>query len=158
MQVHLETLTTQPVEIIQPTTGAHDMSRSPSRPANDCSRAESMNPTLREHTMTELEELESIYCEMHKDAYGVKARWYRAESVEQARADLARLEVVVQEQIASDREAERHAIAAFEELARSYGGVETAKRWQHQAYATNGDDEYLCYCMGLPYGYFRAAA
>ena len=38
--------------------------------------------------LSELEQLEIIYCDMHKDVYGVKARWYRAESVEQARRDL----------------------------------------------------------------------
>jgi hypothetical protein len=108
--------------------------------------------------MTELEELESLYCDMHKDVYGVKARWYKAESVEQARADLDRLQVALNEQMAADARAQQQAIAAFEELAKSYGGVETAKRWQHQAYNTNGDDEFLCYHLGLPYGYFKQAA
>jgi hypothetical protein len=112
----------------------------------------------QETQMTELEELESIYCEMHKDVYGVKARWYRAESVEAARADLARLGEALDAEMASQRKAQQEAIAAFEELAKSYGGVETAKRWQHQAYDTNGDDEYLCYHLGLPYGYFRKTA
>ena len=107
------------------------------------------------HTMTELEELESIYCDMHKDVYGVKARWYRAESVEKAREDLARLEKELEAQMEADKKSQQLAIEAFEELARSYGGVETAKRWQHQAYNTQGDDEYLCYHLGLPYGYFK---
>jgi hypothetical protein len=30
-----------------------------------------------------------------------------------------------------------------------------ALRWVHEAEETNGDDEYLCYTVGLPYGYFR---
>lgn len=108
------------------------------------------------HTMTELEELECIYCEMHKDVYGVKARWYRAETVEQARADIARLEVELEAVMEQDRQSQNAAIKAFEELAASYGGdIETAKRWQHQAYDTRGDDEYLCYHLGLPYGYFK---
>lgn len=108
-----------------------------------------------ERQLTELEELESIYCDMHKDVYGVKARWYKAESVEQARADLERLSKELEAQMEADARAQKEAIAAFEELARSYGGIETAKRWQHQAYGTDGDDEYLCYKLGLPYGYFR---
>lgn len=106
-------------------------------------------------TMTELEELESIYCDMHKDVYGVKARWYRAESVEKAREDLKVLEAALEVQMEADRKSQQEAIAAFEELARSYGGVETAKRWQHQTYGTDGDDEFLCYHLGLPYGYFK---
>ncbi len=108
--------------------------------------------------LSELEQLECIYCETYKDVYGIKARWYRAESVEKAREDLARLQVELEAQMARDAEAQQQAIAAFEELAKSYGGVETAKRWQHQAYNTQGDDEYLCYHLGLPYGYFKKAA
>ena len=105
--------------------------------------------------MTEQQELESIYCEMHKDVYGVKARWYRAASVEQARADLAVLEAELEKVMALEKAAQEQAIKAFEELAKTCGSVETAKRWQHQAYGTDGDDEYLCYHLGLPYGYFK---
>lgn len=105
--------------------------------------------------MTRKEELESIYCELHKDVYGVKARWYHADTVEQAEADVAALQVQGEAVWAQEREAQQEAIRAFEELAASYGGVETAKRWQHQAYGTDGDDEFLCYHLGLPYGYFR---
>lgn len=105
--------------------------------------------------LSEKEQLESIYCDLHKDVYGVKARWYHADTVEQARADLAVLQAEAERQWEQDRIAQQNAIAAFEELARSYGGVETAKRWQHQAYGTDGDDEYLCYHLGLPYGYFK---
>ena len=35
---------------------------------------------------------------------------------------------------------------------------EMALRWIHEAEETGGDDEYLCYCVGLPYGYFRKTA
>lgn len=108
--------------------------------------------------MTELEELESIYCDMHKDVYGVKARWYRAESVEKAREDLAQLQAALEIQMDQDAQYQKEAIAAFEELAVSWGGVETAKRWQHQAYSTDGDDEALEYRLGLPFGYFKKAA
>lgn len=105
--------------------------------------------------LTELEELESIYCDMHKDVYGVKARWYRAETVEQVRADIDALQVVLGAQMEQDKVYEQEAIAAFEKLAMSYGGAETAKRWQHQAYDTQGDDECLAYRLGLPYNYFK---
>jgi hypothetical protein len=114
--------------------------------------------TMSWETMSELEQLESIYCETHKDVYGVKARWYKAESVEQAKADLAILQAEAEKVWAQEKQAQQDAIAAFEELAKSYGGVETAKRWQHQAYDTRGDDEFLCYHLGLPYGYFKKVA
>lgn len=104
--------------------------------------------------LSELEQLESIYCDMHKDVYGVKARWYRAENVEQARRDLDRLQAELEIQMEQDRAAQQQAIAAFQELVASYG-FDNAKRWQHQAFNTNGDDEYLEYNLGLPYGYFK---
>lgn len=107
--------------------------------------------------MPELEELESLYCEMHKDAYGVKARWYRAESVEAARLDIERLQLVIQDAMVQEREFQEKAIKAFEALVQQYG-FENAKRYQHQAYDTQGDDEYLCYMMGLPYHYFKEKA
>jgi len=110
-----------------------------------------------ERQLTELEELESIYCDMHKDVYGVKARWYKAESVEQARADLERLGKELEVQMEQDKKFQQEAIAAFDELVKSYG-FEAAKRWQHQAYNTDGDDEFLEYRLGLPYGYFKKVA
>jgi len=30
----------------------------------------------------------------------------------------------------------------------------TALRWVHEAEGTDGDDEYLCFTLGLPYRYF----
>lgn len=104
--------------------------------------------------MTELEELESLYCDMHKDVYGVKARWYRAESVEQARKDLDSLQAALEIQMQEEQKYQQKAIDAFESIVKAYG-YETAKRYQHQAYNTDGDDEALEYHMGLPYGYFK---
>lgn len=108
------------------------------------------------YKMTELEELENIYCEMHKDVHGVKARWYRAENVEQARKDIARLEEQLAIVIAEEKAAQERAITAFNKLKDEHckGDFETAVRFQHQAYDTNGDDEYLEYRLGLPYKYF----
>ena len=107
--------------------------------------------------MTELEELEQMYCELHKDVYGVKARWYRATSVEQARKDLASLEAALEAQLAQDKIHQQEAIAAFQQVVTEHcnGDFDAAKRWQHQAYGTDGDDEYLAYRLGLPYGYFK---
>ena len=112
--------------------------------------------------MTELEELESIYCEMYKDVYGMKARWYRAESVEQARADIARLE---QELILSEKariEDEARAVVKFckrieDTIKAGAGNRETALRWIMEADDARGDWEFLCYLNGLPYGFFKQA-
>lgn len=106
---------------------------------------------------SELEQLEIIYCEMHKDVYGVKARWYRAESVEQARADVASLQVALEAELEREQKAEQEAIAAFQDLVAAHGGdTEAVKRWQHQAYNTDGRDDFLEYEMGLPFGYFKS--
>lgn len=103
--------------------------------------------------VTELEELESIYCEMHKDVYGVKARWYRAESVEQARADIERLGAELEQVQAEEEFAQEQAIARFLELVVEHhkGDFEAAVRGQHDAFGTQGDDEFLEYNLGIPY-------
>lgn len=109
--------------------------------------------------MTKLEELECVFCELYKDVYGVRARWYRAESLEQARKDIEQLSEELKRQMAYEKAEHLKAIVSFRQMAAKHcgGNVEDAKRWQHQAYGTNGDDEYLCYQMGLPYGYFKQA-
>ena len=104
--------------------------------------------------LEELEQLEITYCEMYKDVYGIKARWYKAESVEQAKRDLEQLGKELEAEMAREEVAQQEAIKVFEELVQKYGREE-AKRYQHQAYDTRGDDEFLCYCLGLPYGYFN---
>jgi hypothetical protein len=118
---------------------------------------------MEQHQMTELEELEQMYCEFHKDVYGVKARWYKAESVEQARADLERLQEAGNQVWAEEKKAQDAAVVRFEQrvTATIQSGAkdrETALRWIHQAEDTQGDDEFLCYNLGLPYGYFRKSS
>lgn len=103
--------------------------------------------------LTELEQLETAYCEMHKDVYGVKARWYWTESVEQARRDVESLQQALERAERYERVVQQVAVAKFEELVRLYG-FEQAKRWQHDACGTTGDDERLCWELGLPLNYF----
>ena len=110
--------------------------------------------------MTELEELETIYCELHKDAYGVKARWYRAESVEQALKDIDSLQEEIQRVIADERERQADAAVKLEKtivnlIASGAGNRETAIRWLHDSEDTGGDDAYLEYHLGVEYGYFK---
>lgn len=116
-----------------------------------------------EQQMTELQELEGIYCEMHKDVYGVKARWYKAETVEQARADVESLGKELEAQMAQDKKFQQEAMLAFEIRVQdciSMGAKsrKDALRWIHEAEGTGGDDEYLCYNLGLPYSFVREIA
>lgn len=113
-----------------------------------------------EQQLTELEELECIYCEMYKDVHGIKARWYRAESVEQARRDIEALSIEAAREAQREREAQDAAAVRFEERVQATikmgaGNRETALRWIHDAEGTDGDNEYLCYHLGLRYGYFK---
>ncbi len=116
----------------------------------------------QEHAMTELQELEQIYCELHKDVYGVKARWYKADSIEQARKDLDALEATGKSVWAQEKADQILAASIFETrvtetIALGAGDRATAIKWIHDAEETAGDDEYLCWTLGLKYGYLKAA-
>jgi hypothetical protein len=109
--------------------------------------------------MSELEELESIYCDLHKDVWGVKARWYSAPNVEQAQKDIDALQAVGKE-IWDQKKKEEAAAARFEIRVNEIiacGAKEraTALRWIHDAEGTQGDNDYLAYTLGLPYKYFK---
>lgn len=110
--------------------------------------------------LSELEQLESTYCEMHKDVYGVKARWYKAESVEQARRDLEALGRSLEIELAREQDEHNKAILRFEATIKQLimtgaRDRETALRWLHQANGTEGDNEALEYRLGLPFDYIK---
>ena len=112
-------------------------------------------------TMTRQEELQSIYWDMHKDAYGVRPRGIdtSAWTEERFTAEFEVLSQMIAEQEVQRRLAEHEAAHAFEMrmlslLALGAKDREMALRWIHEAEGTNGDDEYLCWTVGLPYRYF----
>ena len=114
-------------------------------------------------SLTELQKLEEIYCELYKDVYGVKARWYRADSVEEARNDLDRLSKVLEEEIEREQTAQAKAAATFEQTVQNVIKVgakdrQTALQWLIDASEANGDWEYFCLLNELPYGYFKKQA
>lgn len=115
--------------------------------------------------MSALEQAQCMYSDYHKDAYGFRPRGidtstWTLEDFDREFAVFAR----VCEQNRIEREAaEAEAMVKFEArvadlITSGASNRETAIRWIHEAEDTNGDDEYLCYCVGLPYGYFRKAA
>jgi hypothetical protein len=70
------------------------------------------------------------------------------------------LQFIIEREHILRKEREEQAMHEFEmrvqDLRRSGAkSREMALRWIHEAEETNGDDEYLCYTVGLPYGYFR---
>ena len=115
--------------------------------------------------LTRQEELQSIYWDMYKDAYGVRPRGTDTSNwTEQAfNKEFEYLATMIQDNNLLRVAAEGKAANAFEMrvqtvLACGAKDREMALRWIHEAEGSNGDDEYLCYLVGLPYRYFAKVA
>jgi hypothetical protein len=112
--------------------------------------------------MTPLEQAQCTYWDMYKDAYGHRPRGIDTSSWTLAAFDeeFERLGKTIEADYQQRKLAEAASVARFEEQVKSFitmgaNDREAAIRWFHEAEQTNGDHEYLCYCLGLPYGYFR---
>ena len=115
--------------------------------------------------MSDLERASCTFWDMYKDAYGVRPRGIDTSGWTLADFDreFASLGQVIQADEALRREMEAEATVrvekAIDTLMRSGARDRaTAIRWLHESHDTQGDDEYLCFQLGLPYGYFRKAA
>lgn len=113
----------------------------------------------------EKDELGSTYSDFYKEVHGIRPRWvnHDAVTVEWYREALAQLQVESDEQWERQKELDAKNIAVFEKSVASLieAGAKdraTALRWIHDANDTNGDWEYLCYKLELPYGYFNKKA
>jgi hypothetical protein len=88
---------------------------------------------------------------------------YDAMTEAELEAELDQLSKESDVQAAREKEEQERASHDFEMrvLSLMMSGAKTrdqALRWIHEAEGSNGDDEFLCYLTGLPYGYFRKAA
>lgn len=112
--------------------------------------------------MDEIEQLQLIFWDMYKDAYGVRPRhidttdWNKDMFLTQFETlgkrideDNARM-ILDQQQAAFDFEMRMQSLQSCGAKDRAM-----ALRWVHEAEGSDGDDEYLCYLIGLPYGYFK---
>jgi hypothetical protein len=115
--------------------------------------------------MTEKQQLECTLWDAYKDAHGVRPRFMNMEvmSVEELKQELERCVVVIEENEKQRNADEERASHDFEMrmLGLMQCGAknrEQALRWVHEAEGSDGDDEYLCFLLGLPYGYFRKVA
>jgi hypothetical protein len=127
-----------------------------------------MNSNTLEHTMetlTRIEELQSIFWDMYKDAYGIRPRGISTHLWDEAKFnrefDFLKSEIADNELLR--KAAEEKAAHAFEMRVQSVLACgakdrEMALRWIHEAEGSNGDDEFLCYLVGLPYRYFAQVA
>ena len=112
-------------------------------------------------TMTRQEELHSIFWDLYKDAHGIRPRGIDTSNwTEQAFTnEFEHLVAIIQDNHLLRIAAEEKAVIAFEMrvqtvLACGAKDREMALRWIHEAEGSNGDDEFLCYLVGLPYRYF----
>ena len=115
--------------------------------------------------MSELEQAQAIYWDMYKDAHGVRPRGIDTSTwtLQDFQLEFASLQEVIVREEANRQVAEKEAIAKFEQhvtntICMGARDRETALRWIMDASNANGDWEYLCYDLGLPYQYFRKVA
>ena len=115
--------------------------------------------------MSTLEQYACQFWDMYKDAYGVRPRGIdtSAWTLADFEAEFNRLSTEIAVQDIERKEAEQKACFDFEARVQTLleAGAKdraTAMRWIHEAEGSNGDDEFLCYLVGLPYRYFSVNA
>ena len=111
--------------------------------------------------MTTLEQYACQFWDMYKDAYGVRPRGIDTAAWDEAtfEAEFNYLQNLIAKNEQERRIAEQEATVAFEQrvqelYASGAKDRDMALRWIHEAEGSNGDDEFLCYLVGLPYRYF----
>ena len=120
-----------------------------------------MNEFKSWEEMSVLEQYACTYWDMYKDAYGVRPRGIDTSTWTEAdfEREFDQLSVTIAEEDRQRKESEEKAAHDFEMrvlslLQTGAKDREMALRWIHEAEGSNGDDEYLCYLVGLPYRYF----
>jgi hypothetical protein len=115
--------------------------------------------------MSDLEQAQSIFWDMYKDAHGIRPRGIDTSTwtLEQFQQEFEYLGRVIADNENQRKVFEADAIEKFEKhvtdtICMGARDRETALRWIMDASNANGDWEYLCYDLGLPYQYFRKAA
>ena len=111
--------------------------------------------------MTVLEQYACQYWDMYKDAYNVRPRGIDTSSWTEAKfeAEFVQLAKTIDANYKEQLAAEEIAKHDFEMrvlslLQTGAKDREMAMRWIHEAEGSDGDDEYLCFLLGLPYRYF----
>lgn len=111
--------------------------------------------------MTELEQAQCQYWDMYKDAYGVRPRGIDTSTwtLEDFCEEFVTLGNVIEREEIQRKIDQAEAVKRFESQLASLMATgartrEQAIAWVHDAEGSNGDDEYLCFLLGLPYRYF----
>jgi hypothetical protein len=132
---------------------------------NTATGANEMSDFKTWEEMSDLEQAVCTFWDMYKDAHGFRPRHVDTNSWTMAdfEKEFEDLQEIIERENTLRLEREDSASHEFEmrmlDLLRS-GAKDRAMamRWIHEAEETNGDDEYLCYTLGLPYGYFKEIA
>jgi len=114
--------------------------------------------------MSVVEQMACQFWDMYKDAYGVRPRgvdtstWTEKDFLK----EFAYLGKIIEREDVLRRQREDKASHDFEmrvlSLLQSGAKDRTmALRWIHEAEGSNGDDDYLCFLVGLPYHYFKGS-
>ena len=121
-----------------------------------------MNEFKSWEEMSTLEQYACQFWDMYKDAYGSRPRgidttnWTEAEFEAEFVQLSKTIDANYKDQLAQEEVAMHEFEMRMQDLLLSGAkDREMALRWVHEAEGSNGDDEYLCYTVGLPYGYFR---
>ena len=111
--------------------------------------------------MSVLEQYACQFWDMYKDAYGCRPRgvdtsaWTEAEFEAEFVSLSKTIEANYTEQLAQEEVAQHDfEMRVLSLLQTGAKDREMAMRWIHEAEGSNGDDEYLCFLLGLPYRYF----
>ena len=120
-----------------------------------------MNEFKSWEEMSTLEQYSCQFWDMYKDAYGVRPRGIDTSSWTEAQfeAEFVSLSKTIESNYKDQLAQEEVAMHEFEMrmqdlLLSGAKDREMAMRWVHEAEGSNGDDEYLCFLLGLPYRYF----
>ncbi len=104
---------------------------------------------------------DDCYSDLYKEAYGIRPRMtgWNNMSPDEKQETWDRLLVASAQSACDERGEEWKAMIRFEARVESIikAGAddrETAIRWIAEAEEVDGDMDYLCFCCGIPYGYF----
>lgn len=108
------------------------------------------------------EQLAATHYDFYKSVHGIRPRWmnYDGMTEQEIEAEIEQLgrEAEIQEREEAIREAKAINDVEHVILNLRMSGArdrDMAIRWLHEAHGTSGDNDYLCYNLGLPYGYFE---
>ena len=120
-----------------------------------------MNEFKSWEEMSVLEQMACQFWDMYKDAYGVRPRGVDTSNWDEAtfEAEFNYLQDLIAKNEQERKISEQEAAHDFEMrvlslLQTGAKDREMALRWIHEAEGSNGNNEFLCYLVGLPYRYF----